>query len=227
MGRVWSLVFAFLGNEQPINDYSPLFHQDVHVFAERGLKKAYQSSVIINAADDSGEASRGSGNYMQVNSHKFILTAHHVIAGKKNIFITEKSGHTYSAYVKYVDEGNDIAILKVYENLNFTKSIEFTANPDRPIGREVFYCGHPDYNYFKIFEGRVNGRDGRWTTIDSFAWPGSSGSVVFDKYRNAIGVVSAVSTSAPTGVMVLVPNLVRLGPLNRLSRDLIEEVLRG
>ena len=123
MGRVWSLVFAFLGNEQPINDYNSLFHQDVHVFAERGLKKAYQSSVIISAANDTGEASRGSGNYMQVNSHKFILTAHHVVAGKKNIFVTEKSGHTYSAYVRYVDEGNDIAILKVYQNLNFTKSI--------------------------------------------------------------------------------------------------------
>lgn len=227
MGRIWSLVFAFLGNEQPINDYSSVFHQDVHIFAERGLRKAYQSSVIIHANDGLGDASRGSGNYMQVNTHKFILTAHHVIAGKKNIFVTEKSGYTYSAYVKYVDESNDIAILKVYENLNYTKSIEFTANPPRQIGREVFYCGHPDNNYFKIFEGRVNGKDGKWPTIHSFAWPGSSGSVVFDEYGNAIGVISAVSTSAPTGVVVLVPNLIRLGPLNHLSRDLIERVLRG
>ena len=73
----------------------------------------------------------------------------------------------------------------------------------------------------------MNGNDGPWVTIDSFAWPGSSGSVVFDEYGNAIGVVSAVSTSSPPGVLVLVPNLVRLGPMNHLSRDLIEEILRG
>ena len=227
MGRVWLLLFAFLGSEQPINDYNSYFHRDVHVFAERGLKKAYQSSVIINAHNGSGMGSRGSGNYMQVNNHKFILTAYHVIAGKKNIFVTERSGYTYSAYVRYIDESNDIAILKVYENLNYTKSIEFTANPSRPIGREVFYCGHPDNNYFKIFEGRINGHDKHWTTIDSFAWPGSSGSVVFDEYGNAIGAVSAVSTSSATGVLVLIPNMVRLGPLDRLTRDFIEEVLRG
>ena len=227
MGRFWTLIFAFLGNEHPINDYYSYYHQDVHVFAERGLKKAYQSAVIVNAFNIPGDTSLGSGNYMQVNTHKFILTAYHVVEGKKNIFITEKSGDHHQAFIKYIDKSNDIAILKVYENMNYTKSIEFTANSDRPVGREVFYCGHPDNNYFKIFSGRLNGNDGPWVTIDSFAWPGSSGSVVFDEYGNVMGVVSAVSTSSPTGVLVLVPNLVRLGPMNHLSRDLIEEILRG
>jgi len=75
LGRLWTLVFAFLGNEHPINDYYSYYHQDVHIFAERGLKKAYQSSVIVNAFNIPGDSSLGSGNYMQVNTHQFILTA--------------------------------------------------------------------------------------------------------------------------------------------------------
>jgi len=227
MGRVWTLIFAFLGNEKPINDYYPYYHQDVHIFAERGFKKAYQSSVIISAFDNGGEAATGSGNYMQVNTTKFILTAAHVVMGKQHIMITEKSGFTYSAYVRYIDEGRDIAILKVYENLQYTKSIEYTTESSRVVGREAFYCGHPDRNIFKVFEGRVSGKDNGWIVIDSFAWPGSSGSVVFDNEGNVLGVISAVSVSAPTGVPVLIPNMVRIAPLGHLKRDFIEEVIRG
>lgn len=227
MGRVWALVFAFLGTEQPINDYDSRFHRDVHVFAEKGLKKAYKSSVIINAfsGGDNNGVSTGSGNYMKVDGKKFILTALHVVDGKHNIYVTEKSGVSYIATVKYIDAYMDIAILEVDQNLNYTKAIEYTTISSRPMGREVFYCGHPNYSKFLTFEGRINGTDEQWLTLDIFAWPGSSGSVVFDKDGNAIGVVSAVSISAPTGFTVLVPNIVRIGSTTSLSREKIMEIL--
>ena len=227
MGRVWALVFAFMGPEQPINDYDSRFHRDIHVFAERGLKKAHRSSVIINAfsGGDTKGVSTGSGNYMKVNGKKFILTALHVIDGKQNIYVTEKSGIVYTATVKYADPYMDLAILQVAENLDYTKAIEYTTIRSRPIGREVFYCGHPNHNAFVSFEGRVNGTDEQWLTLDIFAWPGSSGSVVFDSEGNAIGVISAVSLSAPTGFPVLVPNIVRIGSVRSLSRDMIMEIL--
>ena len=227
MGRVWALVFAFMGSEQPINDYDSRFHRDIHVFAERGLKKAYKSSVIVNAfsGGDTRGVSTGSGNYMKVDGKKFILTALHVIDGKQNIYVTEKSGVSYTATVKYVDPYMDIAILAVPENLNYTKAIEYTTIKSRPMGREVFFCGHPNHGTFLTFEGRVNGTDEQWLTLDIFAWPGSSGSVVFDNEGNVIGIISAISVAAPTGFPVLVPNVVRIGSTSSLSREMITEIL--
>ena len=61
--------------------------------------------------------------------------------------------------------------------------------------------------------------------MDIFAWPGSSGSAVFDKEGNVIGIISAISVAAPTGFPVLVPNIVRIGSTSSLSREMITEIL--
>lgn len=225
MGRVLFLIFAFIGSDQPINDYDSKFHRDTHVFAERGLKKAYRSSVIISAFGDEKGMTSGSGNYMKIDGKKFILTALHVVDGRKDIFITEKAGANHLARLRYADPVRDIAILEVSRDLKYTKAIEYRNISSNHIGREVFYCGHPENTSFMNFKGIIGGTDHQWLMLNIFAWPGSSGSVIFDSEGNIIGVISAVSISSPTGVSVLVPNVVRVGPTSLLSRDMIMEVL--
>ena len=88
MGRVLFLIFAFMGSDQPINDYDSEFHRDAYLFAERGLKKAYRSSVEINAFGANVGMNAGSGNYMKVDGKKFVLTALHVVQGREDIFIS-------------------------------------------------------------------------------------------------------------------------------------------
>lgn len=225
MGRVLFLIFAFIGSDQPINDYDSRFHRDTHVFAERGLKKAYKSSVIIKAFGDNHGVTSGSGNYMQIDGKKFVLTALHVVHDREDIFIIEKSGANHIAKLKYADPSRDIAILEISRSLKYTKAIEYRNVKSNHIGREVFYCGHPENTSFMNFKGIIGGKINQWLMLNIFAWPGSSGSVIFDSEGNVIGVVSAVSISDPTGVAVLVPNVVRVGPTSLLSRDIIMEAL--
>jgi len=225
MGRVLFLIFAFVGTDQPINDYDSEFHRDAYFFAERGLKKAYKSSVEINAFGADVGMNAGSGNYMKVNGRKFVLTALHVVQGRDDIFVTEKSGANHIAKLKYSDPHRDIAILEVSRDLKYTKAIEYRTVQTNHIGREVYYCGHPQNTSFMNFKGIIGGKDNQWLMLNIFAWPGSSGSVIFDSSGDVVGVVSAVSISDPTGVSVLVPNVVRVGPTTSLSRDMITEVL--
>ena len=225
MGRVLFLIFAFVGSDQPINDYNSEFHRDIYLFADRGLKKAYKSSVEINAFGPSIGMNAGSGNYMKVDGKKFVLTALHVVEGRDSIFVTEKSGANHIAKLKYADPYRDIAILEVSRDLKYTKAIEYRPVQTSHIGREVYYCGHPQNTSFMNFKGIIGGKDDQWLMLNIFAWPGSSGSVIFDSSGDAVGVVSAVSISDPTGVAVLVPNVVRVGPTTSLSRDMITEAL--
>jgi V8-like Glu-specific endopeptidase len=107
----------------------------------------------------------------------------------------------------------------------YTEAIDYRSSKYVEIGKEVFYCGNPNNQYFLNFDGRISGVDGQYLTINNFAWPGSSGSVVFNKEGKVVGVLSAVSVDAPTGLPVLIPNIVRVGPTLNYTRRYILEVL--
>ena len=226
MGRLGLLLLLMLPPTAPEGtDYDPAFHSDLYRFSEQGLKNAYKSSVIITAATEAGNLSIGSGNYFHIHGHTFILTAAHVVDGFDAIAITERSGTMHGARVVLVDHSIDLAIIKADAPLKFTKPIDYRPSKKINIGKEVFYCGQPNQMYFSTFHGRVSGLSGQYILIDTFAWPGSSGSVMFNKEGQPIGVVSSISMDAPTGIPVLVPHFVRIGPTLNYSRKDVLEVL--
>ena len=226
MGRLGLLLLLMLPPHAPEgNDYDPAFHGDTYLFAEKGLKDATASSVIITAATEMGSISIGSGNYFHIHGHRFILTAAHVVDGFDALAITERSGDIHKAVVMHVDHGLDMAIIVADDTLRYTKPVDYRPSKKIDIGKEVFYCGHPNQMYFTSYHGRISGLNGQFILVDTFAWPGSSGSVIFGKNGKVIGTVSAVSMDAPTGFPVLVPHFVRIGPAMNYSRNFILEVL--
>jgi S1-C subfamily serine protease len=226
MGRLGLLLLLMLPPHAPEGtDYDPAFHSDLYIFAERGLKNAYKSSVILTSATEAGNVSIGSGNYFHIHGHTFILTAAHVVDGFEAIAITERSGDMHRARVMHIDHSIDLAIIKADAPLKFTKAIDYRPSKKIDIGKEVFYCGQPNQMYFSTYHGRIAGLSGQYILVDTFAWPGSSGSVIFNKEGQPTGVVSSVSMAAPTGLPVLIPNVVRIGPTLNYSRKDILEVL--
>jgi len=226
MGRLGIFLLLMMPSDNPQgSSYDPAFHSDMYRFSEQGLKNAYTSSVIVTASSAEADIAVGSGNYFHIYGHRFIITAAHVIPSGSSIMITERSGLNYKAEVVLVDHSVDLAILKVEEPLKFTKPIDYRPSKRIDIGKEVFYCGQPNMMYFTTYEGRVSGTSSQYLMIDTFAWPGSSGSVVFDKSGRVVGVISAVSMDAPTGVPVLIPHLVRVGPVSSYARNEILEIL--
>jgi S1-C subfamily serine protease len=226
MGRLAIFLLLMAPPSSPEgSDYDPAYHSDVYRFSEQGLKNAYNSSVIITSASPMAEVAVGSGNYFHIHGHRFILTAAHVIPNDASIVITERSGLNYKAEVVLMDQAVDLAILKVEKPLRFTEPIDYRPSKRVDVGKEVFYCGQPNMMYFTTYEGRVSGTSNQYLLVDTFAWPGSSGSVLFDKSGRTVGIISAVSMDAPTGVPVLIPNLVRVGPVSSYTRNDILEIL--
>lgn len=226
MGRLGLILFLFMpAHDSPESHYNDAFHSDIYAFANRGVSNAYSSSVIINSFSKEGQASMGSGNYFQIWNKYFVITAAHVVENNTEVFLTERSGYTYKAKVVHIDTFKDLAILVPEEKMRFTKAVPYRPANGIDVGREVFYCGNPNHMYFTSFHGRISGTTGQYILADTFAWPGSSGSVVFNDAGRVVGVVSSVAMEAPTGVPVLVPHFVRLGPLLSISKRRIWEYI--
>lgn len=226
MGRLAILLFSLLSTDAPIVDnYKSDFHRDLHIFADTSVKKSYRSSVIITSFKSEQEYNTGSGNYFKVYRKKFILTALHVVEGANEVFVTDKGGQVYKATIKHKDPFRDLAILTVEEQIKYAKPVEYKIPYSIDIGKKIAYCGHPDGQYFTCYDGMISGTTNQYLLLDTFAWPGSSGSAIFDSSGRVIGVLSAVPVSAPTGFPVLIPRIVRLAPVLHLSPDEIWEVI--
>jgi len=226
MGRLGLLLFLFMpAHDTTESYYNDSYHNSLYTFANRGVSNAYTSSVIINAFNDKGQMSVGSGNYFQVWDKYFVVTAAHVVQGKEEVFLTERSGYNYKGKVVHIDNFKDLAIIIPESRMQYTKAVAYRPSKKIDVGREIFYCGNPNELYFSSYHGRVSGLNNQYILADIFAWPGASGSVVFNDSGQAIGVISAVSVEAPTGVPVLVPHFVRIGPLLNYSKRKMLELI--
>lgn len=226
MGRLGILLLMMLSPNTPRwGDYDPLYHSDLYKFSEQGHQNAYKSSLLITATTEMGSTVIGSGNYFHIHGHRFILTAAHVVDGFLSIAAVERSGDAHEVKIIHIDRSIDMAILKADEELRYTKPIDYKTPKKLEVGKEVFYCGQPNEIYFTNYNGRISGYTEQYVLVDIFAWPGASGSVIFDKEGQALGVISSVSMDAPTGLPVLVPHIVRIGPVMGYSRKYILEVL--
>lgn len=227
MGIVGLLLFLLIQSDNPNRiDYDPSYHQEIDRDAPMGLKAAYTSSLIIKALNEKGSVATGSGNLFRIYNETFILTAAHVVNEKSFIFVVERSGDIHVAKVAMVDADRDLAILIVEEGvLRYTKAIDYRVSNKGKIGCSLHYCGHPNSIEFTCYSGAVSGSDGRFAIADVFAWPGSSGSVVFDDDGKIIGVVSALALAQEFGQETLLSHVTIIGPSGFYTRKYILEIL--
>lgn len=230
MERIALLLLMFLTGDNVYRDeletkkeYNNIFASNVHPSASEGLKAAYESSVIINRFDEKGNLSMGSGNYFKIKQHRFIMTAAHVAEETGALMITEKNGNSTIADVVLIDYHHDIAILFPREYLEFTKPIKYKIENNPRIGQEVVYCGHPNDALFSSVKGIVSTYEKGWILINSFAWPGSSGSIIFTEEGKVVGVVSSVSVGSSSFGYQLIQEIVRVGPTIYLTDKILLE----
>ncbi len=152
-----------------------------------------ESSVRIQFDMDEDIRGWGSGNYLKIGKYKFVLTAAHVV-DTGDISILDKEGKT-PAKVIYHNTLRDVAILLPESELSIkARAVKINDKPNI-LGQIVNYTGYPANIGKSTYRGFVSNSDSEKLIIQSFALPGSSGSVVFDKRGRVIGVVSAVSVN--------------------------------
>jgi len=195
-----------------------------HVNFDYGRK----SSVKIQTIDNGILAGHGSGNYFKVGKEKFIITAAHVVTDGAAFFIVDSGEPVFLEHI-HVDRYMDIAIMKPHRELTSVKPINYRNNKKADtVGMSVNYTGYPSDLPKTSFTGVVSYSSVGYAIMQSWAVPGSSGSVVFDNSGKVVGIVNAVKV-AHYGLSVfprLEENIVYIERMIKYDRKDIVEIIK-
>ena len=164
--------------------------------SKRLVRKMTNSSVRVS----SGDGSYGTGTYFRHRSNRFVLTARHVVEGSSEIFIEVNPLNRVPAEIVYVSENRDIAIL-ICDDIPGKKPMRFRERRSTSRGLNLFYSGYPSRHDLLTIAGTIAGYE-NWgeqkIIMYSYAWPGASGSAVFDDRGRLVGVLIAVDVARMT-----------------------------
>jgi S1-C subfamily serine protease len=193
-----------------------------------GINRAASSTVKVLVMSDEESLGHGSGNLFYYLNELFIVTSSHVVNDNFIYIIKEENGNILTSKVIYNDFGNDIAILKPYGEFEVTIPSPYLVNMQKDLkAKELYYSGSPgDLEYLAI-RGWVADSNHHRVILQSFAWPGSSGSVVFDSAGRVVGVVTAIPTVHNFYENTVLPlsQIVLVNRLEVLPRKTVREVL--
>lgn len=196
-----------------------------------GIQRSISSAVKILVSVDGRVIGHGSGNLFYYHNQLFIITAAHVVdSDELNYLIQESNGNVLSCRPIYNDIGNDIAIVKPYGEFMVTQPQPYYTSMQKDLtAKEMYYAGNPGDLEHIALRGWVAESDHKRLVLQSFAWPGSSGSVVFDMAGRAVGVVSAIPIvhNFWDGGMLPLSQIVMVRRLQVLPRKTIREALKN
>lgn len=190
------------------------------------VRTPLQSSGKLVVYDKNQMLGHGSGNYFKIGKHKFIITAAHVIKHPFSTYIIDGE-ELVKIKVLYVDDMRDVAIVVPEKELINIESKTFRPNTKSDlIGKTTYYAGYPQDMDKCLFKGFVSKSGSTMIIMQGFALPGSSGSVVFDWWGRAIGVVSAVKVgfSGLSPFPELVETAVYIERVDFINKQFIREL---
>ncbi len=210
----------------------PVDHRPTSVeWYEIGRNKveyAVDTSVKISIWDEKDELGHGSGNHFSFRGQRFVLTAAHVVDSDNHIYILD-GDEKVGAKIVFIDFERDVAILVPNKRLE-TKALRWTRNKSKKlVGKKTIYAGWPSSYGKTLISGMVSSVLGdEAILIHSFALPGSSGSVVFDKSGRVLGVVTAVGLhqGSYSPFPSLQEDMVYVSTISHLTDDRLFEVLK-
>ena len=177
-------------------------------------KKVRAAAVKVHSGNG-----HGSGSLIKYKGSHFIITAFHVIKSSRVYFGKEYhikgAAESKTAYLVHFDEQFDIAVLYLNKNDHFKYNIPMKWRPMTGVpvpGTEITYSGYPSWHDLMTFRGRVAGYEifpdiGPQIILNVFGWFGSSGSVVYNKKGEIVGVLWAVD--------------VEKNPLQQVNEDIV------
>lgn len=141
-----------------------------------------------------------SGSGFVISADGYILTNYHVVNGVSNITVFFADGTSYDAALTGGEEDNDIAVLKI-EATDLTPVV-LGDSDSTTVGENVYAIGNPLGELtFTLTGGLISAKDRSVTSSDGTVInmiqtdtainSGNSGGPLFDRYGQAVGIVSA------------------------------------
>jgi len=202
-------------------------------FNPKGQKRALASSVQLSIMLGDQKVGSGSGNYFKHKGHTFVLTAAHVAdAGSGfELYVEEIIGvDKVKALPIYVNKEYDIAIVKLESELTTIKPIKWKRKDywDVKVGEDLYYTGNPMGIQRLSIRGTVAKVYSDMIIMQGFAYDGASGSAIFDRRGNVVGIVSAIPVDFIMGQFPQkIDSLVFVGILRILQDDELRHLLEG
>jgi hypothetical protein len=195
-----------------------------------GISKAIDSSVRIDLYDDGFRDGHGSGNLFRIGSRHFIITAAHVVEGYDRVIVTEQNGNMVPAKVLWANLHSDVAILLPLDALKDTKPSSYVNNKNKDLdGKVLHFHGYPSEHDGLLIQGFVSSTSYSTIIMQSNAWFGASGSMVFDQAGRAVGIVHAITLELNPfyGGVEFIETIVVVNRVYDLQRKHILGILRN
>ena len=201
--------------------------QKVVNYGNRGLQRSFESAVKIEVLVGGEPYGTGSGNYFTYHGNKFIITAAHVVDEGEVVTAKERFGvDSVECKVAYRNDFYDIAVLIPQKEFRTQKPIRYSYYYNMKRGEPVYFTGYPSELEEISSYGYVSGQYAEFFVVQSVAWLGSSGSVVFNSKGKVVGVVSGVKVGmGPMGLPQIINNVVMITPIYFLKDDFLREIL--
>ena len=193
-----------------------------------GINYSLDSSVkIVVFNEETKSAGQGSGNYFRIGSKRFVVTAGHNVEAGNKIKVLERNGNLVDAAVVYQELSSDVAILVPESDLVSTIAAPYRMNHDKNLlAKRLHFVGSPVELDFILSEAFVSASTYDTLLLQSSAWYGSSGSVVFDSTGKICGLIHGIKVAYEGPIPRILENYVIVMRFNFLSRSRIREILR-
>lgn len=147
-----------------------------------------------------GATVNGGGSAFLIDGKGFLITNAHVLKGSGAI-VVNKEGREFNTTIVYVNHEKDLAILKIKdEDFRAVRLPYAIKNRNVEIGEDLFTLGYPrnEITYNLGYASAATGYDGDTSAfqLSMLVNPGNSGSPVFNKDGEVVGVLSAKQSSA-------------------------------
>jgi S1-C subfamily serine protease len=211
---IWSLSPVKPANKSDIDKLS----RDIRNIDKKVNQVSSQNRAlnkkIDNVADQTGSTEPevryiSGGTGFLIDAKGYVLTNAHVVQNASHIAVQNNNGSDLNATVVYMDVHRDLAILKIADKkFKAPSSIPYSIKKTGgEISESIYTLGYPrnDIVYGEGYLAAKTGFNGDTLTCQ-IAIPanrGNSGSPIFNRYGEIIGILSGKQTSAEGAVFAL------------------------
>ena len=190
--------------------------------------------VLSGYPDDQGFA-KMSGTYVEHDNKFYVITAAHgIVCECDELYVSTDDNQIYDC-LRYIIVDNDIdyAIIEIEQVKDREAVVLRRAMPrnsewlsETSVLSKVVYTGYPNGLGPLTFEGAIAGvSDENYIMLHSYAWPGSSGSGVFSRNGNMIGIVIALNVGWTAAGIDVLEDLIIVTPLFMIDWDTAYDIM--
>ncbi len=175
-----------------------------------------KDGVVLITSDYSVGSHQSLGSGFLVSNDGLLVTNFHVISDLNAVYIKAGDGRICEAEgVVYIDQINDVAVLKIKEKENQSFMPLKLGNPENlKIGETIYAIGNPAGMEFSLSEGIVSGKrnndpvtkqERELIQISAPISPGNSGGPILDKKGLVVGIATLGSRNEFQNINFAVP----------------------